>query len=329
MTKGNIKNEIIILTYEDIKDKIYTIRGQKVMIDSDLAEIYGYTTKTFNQQVKNNIEKFEEDFRFQLTSEEYYQILRSKNLTLELERGKYSKYLPYVFTEQGVYMLMTVLKGELATIQSKNLVRIFKGMKDYIIYNDKLNVNELIRLSNQTDDNTKNIKKIEDNMKDYATKKDIENLMTNYIDKNRLKENLILNGEIVEADIAYSMIYSLAKESIYIIDNYIDLKTLVLLKNINKKIIIFSDNINKGLHKLEYLDFKKEYNVNVKFKKANNKFYDRYIILDYGFDTERIYLCGSSSKDSGKKITSIVEIENTRIYHTIIDELLNNKMLII
>jgi hypothetical protein len=89
------------------------------MIDSDLASLYGYSTKAFNQQVKNNIEKFDEDFRFQLTKNEYLNILRSKNLTLELKQGKFSKFLPYAFTEQGIYMLMTVLKGELAIIQSK------------------------------------------------------------------------------------------------------------------------------------------------------------------------------------------------------------------
>lgn len=122
---------------DDLRNLIYIIRGVKVMLDADLADIYGYTTKAFNQQVKNNIEKFDDDFRFRLTKEEYYEILRSKkltsntntiiyesnnsnssvilrskNLTLELEQGKYSKYLPYAFTEQGIYMLMTVLKGE-------------------------------------------------------------------------------------------------------------------------------------------------------------------------------------------------------------------------
>lgn len=104
-----------IKSSDRIKDLIYTVRGVKVMLDSDLAYIYGYTTKTLNQQVKNNIAKFDDDFRFQLTKEEYHQILRSKNLTIELGQGEFSKYLPYVFTEQGVYMLMTVLKGELAT----------------------------------------------------------------------------------------------------------------------------------------------------------------------------------------------------------------------
>lgn len=119
------QDNIILNNSQSIKNLIYTIRGQKVMIDSDLASLYGYSTKAFNQQVKNNIEKFDEDFRFQLTKNEYLNILRSKNLTLELKQGKFSKFLPYAFTEQGIYMLMTVLKGELAIIQSKCLIRTF------------------------------------------------------------------------------------------------------------------------------------------------------------------------------------------------------------
>lgn len=310
MIKENVKNEIINLTYERIKDKIYIIRGQKVMLDSDLAEIYGYTTKTFNQQVKNNIKKFDEDFMFQLTELELCD-LRSKNLTTNISRM--SRSLPYAFTEQGIYMLMTVLKGKLAIIQSKNLIRIFKSMKDYIIFNDKLTTNELLKLSNQTYENTKDIKLIKD---------DIENIMTNFIDKNRLKEKLILNGEVVESDIAYSMIFSLAKKSVYIIDNYISLKTLILLKKIIVPITIFTDNINKGLHKLEYQDFIKEYpNVNITFKRTNNMFHDRYIIIDYNSKNERIYHLGTSIKDCGKRVTTIMEIDDTKIYHNLINNL--------
>ena len=119
-----------------LKSRIYTIRGIKVMLDADLAEIYGYSTKAFNQQVKNNIDKFDEDFRFQLSRNEYREILGSKFLTLE--QGKYSKTCPYAFTEQGIYMLMTVLKGERATVQSKALIRLFKQMKDCIVENQQL-----------------------------------------------------------------------------------------------------------------------------------------------------------------------------------------------
>ena len=126
----------IELNEQTVRDKIYIIRGQKVMLDADLAEIYGYTTKAFNQQVKRNMEKFDEDFMFRLTEEELQRNLRSQFVTLE--QGKYSKYLPYAFTEQGIYMLMTVLKGELATKQSKSLIRLFKSMKDYIVENRDL-----------------------------------------------------------------------------------------------------------------------------------------------------------------------------------------------
>ena len=102
-------------SFQNLRDAIYTIRGVQVMLDADLAAIYGYETKTFNQQVKNNIEKFDDDFRFQLTKEEYKVILRSKVLTSKNERRGGRQYLPYVFTEQGIYMLMTVLNGDLAT----------------------------------------------------------------------------------------------------------------------------------------------------------------------------------------------------------------------
>ena len=132
------KPEFSLIDENMLKSRIYTIRGLKVMLDADLAEIYGYSTKVFNQQVKNNIEKFDEDFRFQLNSEEY-ENLRSKILTSSvgnfLKNGNFesndnlrskkstsswggARYAPYAFTEQGIYMLMTVLKGERATAQS-------------------------------------------------------------------------------------------------------------------------------------------------------------------------------------------------------------------
>ena len=126
------KQEIILINEERIQSKIYIVRGQKVMLDVDLAEIYGYETKSFNRQVKNNQQKFEgEDFMFQLTDEELDGLLRCKNCTLNRGggRGKHVKYNPYVFTEQGIYMLMTVLRGDLATKQSRALIRTFSSGK--------------------------------------------------------------------------------------------------------------------------------------------------------------------------------------------------------
>lgn len=147
--KGIVPLEV---TEETIKSKIYLIRGQRVMLDSDLAVIYGYATKDFNRQVRNNIEKFQPDFMFRLSKNEV-EDLRCKNSTANI--SPMSRSLPYVFTEQGIYMLMTVLKGELATRQSIALIRTFKAMKDYIIENrDLLGAKEILQLSVQTQKNT-------------------------------------------------------------------------------------------------------------------------------------------------------------------------------
>ena len=315
-----MKNDILELNKENIKDKVYIIRNQKVMLDSDLAEIYGYDIKNFNRQVKNNIEKFDKDFMFRITDEEYLN-LRCKNCTSSWGGRRYN---PYAFTEQGIYMLMTVLKGELAVKQSKTLIRLFKEMKDFILENNNRYVEykDFIKLSNQVNKNTKDIRE---------TKENVMNIMKTLTDINP-KEILILNGQKVESSIAYQNIYEKAKSTIYIIDNYINLKTLVLLKNIkdNIEVTIFTDNINNGLHKIEYNDFIKEYpNINITFKKTNNIIHDRYIILDYSQETETIYHCGASSKDSGNRITTITKISENNIYHNIIDELLLNKKLIL
>ena len=168
--------EIAIIDEATIKSKIYYIRNQKVMLDSDLAEIYGYETKMFNRQVKRNIEKFDDDFMFQLTDEEVCELSRchfgtlnggqvselsgSHFATLNKARGRGSniKYKPYAFTEQGIYMLMTVLRGELAVKQSKALIRMFKQMKDFIVENrDFLSSKEMTQLLLQTSQNTNDI----------------------------------------------------------------------------------------------------------------------------------------------------------------------------
>ena len=351
-----MKNEIAIYNEIDLQSKIYTIRGMKVMLDFDLAEIYGYTTKRFNEQVKNNIEKFDEDFRFQLTKDEYHAILRCKNCTLEnqdiilrskkstleiedknqsvlrskiltLEQGKYSKYLPYAFTEQGIYMLMTVLKGDLAIRQSKMLIRVFKGMKDFIIEREHLiSYDEVTRLAFQTSQNTKDIAVIDQKVSALAT------IIEDFTSPEMKKDFLSLNGRSVEADLAYQEIYSQAKETIFVIDNYIGLKTLVLLKSVpeNVKITIFSDNLKKGLHQKEFDDFLNEYpNVAVSLKRTNGIFHDRYIIIDFGTQNEIIYLCGVSSKDAGKRVTSIMASSDNLLYEPLIKNLLKNQELVL
>ena len=203
-----MKNDIALIDEKSIRNKIYIIRGKEVMIDSDLAEIYGYATRDFNKQVKNNMNKFDSDFMFQLTEEEFKNLMFKKSTSSWGGRRK----LPYAFTEQGIYMLMTVLKGEKATIQSKALIRIFKKMKDYIIENNNnlVSYDDILKLSLQTNENTKDIKEIRKEMKIINDK---------FNSSNKLKEILILNGRRVESDNIYSEIYSMAKKCIYIIDD--------------------------------------------------------------------------------------------------------------
>ena len=340
-----MEKEVIINNENDLKDKIYMIRGVQVMLDKDLAEIYGYSTKAFNQQVKNNIEKFdEEDLMFQLTEEETNN-LRSNFLTANI--SVMSRSLPYAFTEQGVYMLMTVLKCELATKQSKALVRLFKKMKDYVIENQQVvSQRDFLRLSLQTSENAQNIidfrkqlAEIDDkvetvvsNLGDMVRKSELSPIMLN-LGKPEIPAGwLILNGQPVESDIAYQQIYTLANKTIYIIDNYISLKTLILFKNAkqNVAVTIFSDNTNNGLHKDEYDDFCKEFpGLKIDVKEAGKIFHDRYIILDYGTPNEKIYHCGASSKDGGRKVTTITLTDDTSVYSSLIAQLLKNKPLIL
>jgi len=303
------ENEIIVpeLNEETIKSKIYEMRGQKVMLDFELAEIYGYTTKAFNQQVKNNIEKFDYDFMFQLRKEEMDQILKSKNLTSSWGGAR---YMPYAFTEQGIYMLMTVLKGELAIKQSKALIRTFKRMKDYINNNSMVGVNEVIKLTNIVNEHSLDISDI---------KSKLGLVMENFIDPSTYKHFLILDGEKIEADVAYQQIYKMAKQSLYIIDDYVDAKTLQLLKIAKAKdLILFTDNKSKSGLTPQII---KDSGLDITIKQ-NGRVHDRYIIIDYNTKDEKIYHCGASSKDAGNKVTTIMKIEKPQSYHTFIDEII-------
>lgn len=365
MAKKN--TSIIEITPQSFKDLIHTFRGQQVMIDSDFAAIYGYSTKDFNRQIKNNAEKFEDDFMFQLSYEETA-ILRSKIMTsnekdndhqeageqntedLRCKKSTSNKrggrrYNPYAFTEQGVYMLMTVLKGELATKQSKILIRTFKQMKDYIVQNQSLlGQREYLQLSLQTTQNVHDIMevrsslaKVEDKVAgivdmlgEVVTKSELSHIMLDFGEPAVRRGWLILNGQPVEADIAYQQIYSIAKKSIYVIDNYIGIKTLALLKDVPStvSITIISDNKMKKLHKSEYDDFAREYpNRNMNMITAGGIFHDRYIVVDYDTPYEKIYHCGASSKDGGNKVTTLNLITDTAVYHTLIDNTLQNPQL--
>ena len=309
----NEELEEIKLTQESIESMIYEIRGQRVMLDFDLARIYGYETRKLNEQVKYNSEKFDSDFMFRLDKDEFKNKLISKN-RIPSKGGR--TICPYAFTEQGIYMLMTVLKGELAVKQSKALIRLFKKMKDYIVENT-LALNNASIINDKFASYDKRFETMENKL---------EIVMDNFIDPSTYKHFAIMDGQKIEADIAYQTIYSLAESSIIVIDDYISVKTLQLLLSANKgvNITIISDNISKNKVTDEFVnDFIKESGLAITIKPSNNRCHDRYIALDYGSNKEKIYMCGSSSKDAGNKITMILNIGDKEICHSLIDSLLD------
>ena len=324
-------SEVIIVNEATMKNKIFRIRGQQVMIDSDLAEIYGYTTKAFNQQVKNNIVKFPADFRFQLTRDEVSQISRSKFLTSMQTTGIKGgrAYLPYAFTEQGVYMLMTILKGELATNQSLALIRLFKSMKDYLAENHQLMSNQsILALINRVDEHSQKISEIEKTM---VTKNALANVMQLFDERLVEDEILILDGQPFKADEAYQKIYRSAKRRIILVDDYIGVKTLHHLAHSKEgvEITIISDNMSHPRLRLsEYNDFLIENPANeITFKHSLRRVHDRYIIIDRGMKNMAMYHCGASSKDAGKRITTITKISDADEYAETVSELLSNPKL--
>ena len=351
-----------LLFFEWIRDKIYEVRGVKVMLDYELAEIYGYSTTAFNQQVSNNIEKFEgDDFCFYLTQEEFKELrnLISKNLTSSWGGRRKP---PRAFTESGLYMLMTVLRGELATKQSRALIRIFRAMKDYIVETQGLVAQrDVLRLSLQTNENTEAIRKLQTTVKDQqklledqqkailaiddqlmdareqlnetVKKSDLSPLLFQF-QKEEQKEILLLNGEPVTADLTYMDIYSKAGKNVYLVDNYISLKTLSLLQTVKAgvSVTVFSDNLGNWLHASDEADFRTQFpGIPLQFITVGGITHDRYIILDYDEPGERIFLCGSSSKDTGiRKISTIVEMNSEgvkKLLHGVVDQMKQNPAL--
>ena len=285
-----------IMETKSIESKIYNIRGVEVMLDSDLAKIYECAngTKTINLAVKRNIERFPDDFYFQLNEEEYNTIC---GFNLKLQNNKI-RSLPHVFTEQGVAMLATVIRTDIAAKVSINIMRAFVHMRHYIKYNEQLLPRKYLLLEEKVDKNTKRI----------------DELFNKFDHRVITKNSIFFKGDIYDAYSVLLEIFDIAKEEIIIIDNYIGKVLLDELRNINKKIIVISSNISEVL-KNKYL---KQYN-NVSFIN-NNSYHDRFIIID----RKRIFHCGASFKDLGKKCFGIHEIENKIEIEKLVSEVINN-----
>lgn len=290
-----MKTEISLYDTEKLKDKIFTIRGQQVMLDVDLAEIYGYETKYFNRQIKNNIERFDEDFRFQLTDEEVAN-LRCKNFTSSWGG---SRYKPYAFTEQGIYMLMTVLKGELAISQSKMLIRMFKEMKHFIQNNAHIFV-EIDNIKNHL---------LQSDIHQKETDKKVSEVFT-LLDKYNVcdRQGIFFQGQIFDAYAKFESFIAQATQEIILIDNYVDLSIFERFakKQSNVSVTIFTAPKNK----LTAQDIQK-FNVQYPTLTVNHttKMHDRFLIID----KQNLYHIGASLKDLGKKCFAFEVLDSSLI----------------
>ena len=330
-----MEEQVELMSVDNIYNRVYVIRGQQVMLDCDLAEIYGYEVKRLNEQVKRNIARFPEDFMFQLSREETEfvksQIATSRNNNFfEGQEGGRRK-LPYAFTEQGIYMLATVLRGELAEQQSIFIMRVFREMRHYIKQNQQfVTQSELCLVTAKVSDTSVQVASLSDRQK--KTEQDVHNIQKridllneNFVSEKDFKNFVIYKCQKFEADAAYIDIYQQANASIYVVDDYMNTKTLQLLsqKKAGVEVILFTENghgRNGFLTPAVVKDFIDQYPP-LRIK-SNPECHDRLIVLDYGLPTEQAYHCGASSKDAGKKLCAINKIENTAMVHPIMERLL-------
>ena len=283
-------NKIVVSDNIKIENMIYEIRGKNVMLDSDLAMLFGYETKQLNRQVLRNINRFPENYCFQITDTEYIS-LRCQNGTLKNGRGEHRKYLPYVFTEYGITMLAGILKSELAIKMSLRIVDIFITMKNYI----NTSLIEQKYFNELTIKNTEDIKLLQESFDKLNTKES--------------NNHIFYEGQIYDAYSLLIDILSKVNKEIIIIDNYAGKKLFDIIKNIDVKVKIYTENID-NISKEKY---EKQYN-NLEIINTNI-FHDRFIIID----NKVLYHSGASFKDLGKKCFAITKMEDNNI----LKELLN------
>lgn len=266
-----------VVENQRVDNLIYEIRGTEVMLDSDLARLYECVngTKTINQAVKRHINKFPERYMFQLTKEEYLS-LKSQMGTSKVSSVGGVRKLPYVFTEQGVAMLATILHTKVADVISMKIIDAFIYMRKYL---SRENSNNIL-ISHE-----ERILKLEESFNKFSNK----------------QKSIIYEGKIYDAYSILLDIFNEAKDEIIIIDNYINKELLDILRYVDKKIIIMSKNYNEELIKKYKSQYKNIMLVN------DNSFHDRYIILD----RKEVYTSGMSLKDIGKKYSYINKINES------------------
>lgn len=282
-----------IIENGDIRSMIYEIRGKQVMLDSDLAKLYEVETGALNRQVKRNIERFDYDFMFQLTLDEY-EFLKCQNGIANTRGGRTT--LPYVFTEQGVAMLISVLKSKKAIDMSKKIMRAFVAMRHYI----SSNVLEQKHINNMVLEHEDKLKLVEDIFSEF-NKKEF------YFDKTYDAYSKVID------------IFKSTKKELIIIDRYTDKTILDMIKDLKYSVILITGDKTK----LKELDIKK-YNESYNNLKViySDIFHDRYFIID----KKKIYHSGNSINHIGYRKSSINLLEDKNIKNAVLNDV--NKVII-
>ena len=294
--------EIIPVTVDtkDVKSLIHVIRGKQVMLDSDLAMLYQVETKVFNQSVTRNIERFPENFRFQLTKEEY-DALRSQNATSNGRGGR--RYLPYAFTEQGIAMLSGVLRSDVAVQVSIRIMNTFVEMRHFIANNallfEKVSDIELKQLEYQK-----------------STDERFDKVFQYIEDHAESEQRIFFDGQIYDAFSLITSIIKKAQKEIILIDGYVDVDTLNILakKNTGVDVQIYTF-ASAQLTNRDAANFNAQYPTLTVTK--TQVFHDRFIILD----GKTVYHIGASIKDAGKKCFGISLIDDPGVVADIINRL--------
>ena len=289
---------LVIVDNREIQNMIYTIRGKQVMVDSDLATLYQVTTKRLNEQVRRNKNRFPSEFMFRLTAEEY-EYLRSHFATSSEDNAHGGRrYMPYVFTEQGIAMLSAVLKSDIAVEVSVKIMNSFVEMRRFLISNQEL-FSRLDRIE----------------IKQLETDRKFEEVFNYMAANTEIKQIIFYDGQIYDA---FSFIVGLiqkAKKEIILIDNYVDVNTLNILCKKNQGVDVVILTAGKGnLSAKDITKFNAQYpKLSVKTTKD---FHDRFLILD---KTE-VYHIGASIKDAGKKSFGITKIEDKDLIQSLINK---------
>lgn len=272
-----------------IKNLIYVIRGHQVMLDSDLAMLYQVETKVFNQAVKRNMERFPKEFCFKITQDEYNS-LRSQIVTSKGKGGR--RYLPFVFTEQGIAMLSAVLRSDVAIQVSISIMKTFVEMRRFMVNNslvlNRINEIEVKHLIYQKDTDEK-----------------FDKIFTYISEHEEVSQKIFFEGQIYDAFSLLTELIAKAKKEIVLIDNYVDVGTLNILakKQENVKVQIYTVKRTR-LSTKDINNFNQQYpSLDVDY---TEEFHDRFLVIDEAL----AYHIGASLKDAGKKCFAINRIED-------------------